>query len=101
MSGGGRGGEGRGCCEVYVLPCSGSTYDDILVDQTQSLSAAVHGRSTAQPNTYTDLHEWLGQGTTSTTTAQQTAESATSAGRQLFLLLMLHHFHLFFLHLRV
>lgn len=94
------GGKRREYCEVD-LSCSGSTYDDIRVDQTQSLTAAVHGRGTAQPNTYTDLHEWLGQGTT-TSSSQQTAESATSAGKQAFLLLMpAHHFHLVCLHLRI
>ena len=67
------------CVCVCVCVCRGSTYDDLRVDQTQSLSQALHGRNTE----YADLQEWLAPPTTTPTPQAETAESATSAGKTL------------------
>ena len=48
------------------------------MDQSQSLSQALQGH-TAEPNTYSDLQEWLAPSTTAST-SDPCAESATSAG---------------------
>ena len=49
------------------------------MDQSQSLSQALHGRA-AEPNNYTDLQEWLAPPTTAPPSSQPAADSATSAG---------------------
>jgi hypothetical protein len=68
---------------AYAGPTGGSTYEDLRVDQNQSLTQALHGRST-EPNVYADLQEWLAPPTT-TPTSQPSAESATSAEFDQFL----------------
>lgn len=70
---------------AYAGNTGGSTYDDLRVDQTQSLSQALHGRSSAEPNVYSDLQEWLAEPSSTTPTTQPGAESATSAEFDQFL----------------
>ena len=70
----------RALWELYLSICRGSTYEDLRVDQTQSLSQALQGHTTtAEANTYSDLQEWLAPSTTAPT-SDPSAESATSAG---------------------
>ena len=64
----------------FFLLFSGSTYEDLRVDQSQSLTQALHGRSSAEPNVYADLQEWLAPPSSATPSTQPTAESVTSAG---------------------
>jgi hypothetical protein len=68
---------------AYAGSTGGSTYEDLRVDQTQSLAQALHGRNT-EPNAYADLQEWLAP-PTATPTSQPSAESATSAEFDQFL----------------
>ena len=67
-----------GFCECCISVSRGSTYEDLRVDQSQSLSQALQGHTT-EPNTYSDLQEWLAPPTTAST-SDPCAESATSAG---------------------
>jgi hypothetical protein len=70
---------------AYAGNTEGSTYEDLRVDQTQSLSQALQGHTTtAEANTYSDLQEWLAPSTTAPT-SDPSAESATSAEFDQFL----------------